>query len=55
MIDFVRHTYFLYRFLPRILILKIVIRETLSNKKMGNTNKIFKQTLPKEYFAISAI
>jgi hypothetical protein len=35
MINFVRHTYLLYRFLPRILILKVVIRETLSNKGGG--------------------
>ena len=41
MIDFVRHTYVLYRFLPRILISKIVIRETLS-KKRGNTKFLYK-------------
>jgi len=32
MINFVRHTYFLCRILPRILILKIVIRDTLSKR-----------------------
>jgi hypothetical protein len=34
MVNFVRHTYFLYRFLPRILIIKIFIRDTRS-KKLG--------------------
>ena len=33
MMNFVRHTYFLYRFILRNFIFKIVIKETLSDKQ----------------------